>query len=53
MWFMFFITLCFTIRSFIPAHEIDDWFGVKIKNGSNNHKNEREKEKGSEILTIA
>jgi hypothetical protein len=50
MWFMFFITFCFTIRSFIPAHEIDDWFGIKIKNGNNNNHN-KEIEKNPVIAT--
>ena len=36
MWLMFFITFCFALRSFTPALEIDDWFGIKISNGKGN-----------------
>jgi len=46
MWLMFFITLCFTIYSFIPKHKIDNW----LSNGHNNNgkKDEKEEDKGEE-----
>ncbi|RIA86627.1 hypothetical protein C1645_325302 [Glomus cerebriforme] len=55
MWLMFFVTLCFTIRNFIPENKIYDWFDNydRKEHEEKEVKEEEKEEKKSQNESVA